>query len=90
MKKLALEIQLLTVQILTNGIQVLILCLSYFITTVSGSFFLLISKCVCQLTVQYVYALDKGQKQTNKDRSDRPSINCKGKLYQEARHSVLQ
>ena len=52
--------------------------------------FLHISKCVCQLTVQYVDALDKGQKQTNKDRSDRPSINCKGKLYQEARHSVLQ
>ena len=33
-KKLALNSQLLTVQILTNGVQVLILCPSYFITTV--------------------------------------------------------
>ena len=33
-KKLALNSQLLTVQILTNDVQVLILCLSYFITTV--------------------------------------------------------
>ena len=33
-KKLALNTQLLTVQILTNDVQVLILCLSYFITTV--------------------------------------------------------
>ena len=33
-KKLALTSQLLTVQILTNDVQVLILCLSYFITTV--------------------------------------------------------
>ena len=33
-KKLALNSQLLTVQILTNGVQVLILCLSCFITTV--------------------------------------------------------
>ena len=32
--KLALNSQLLTVQILTNDVQVLILCLSYFITTV--------------------------------------------------------
>ena len=32
--KLALNSQLLTVQILTNHVQVLILCLSYFITTV--------------------------------------------------------
>ena len=34
-KKLALNSQLLTVQILTNDVQVLILCLSYFITTVT-------------------------------------------------------
>ena len=34
-KKLALNSQLLTVQILTNDVQVLILCLSYSITTVS-------------------------------------------------------
>ena len=33
-KKLALNSQLLTVQILTNDVQVLILCLSYLITTV--------------------------------------------------------
>ena len=33
-KKWALNSQLLTVQILTNDVQVLILCLSYFITTV--------------------------------------------------------
>ena len=33
-KKLALNSQLLTVQILKNDVQVLILCLSYFITTV--------------------------------------------------------
>ena len=33
-KKLALKSQLLTVQILTNDVQVVILCLSYFITTV--------------------------------------------------------
>ena len=33
-KKLALNSQLLTVQILTNNVQVLILCLSYSITTV--------------------------------------------------------
>ena len=33
-KKLALNSYLLTVQILTNDVQVLILCLSYFITTV--------------------------------------------------------
>ena len=33
-KKLALNAQLLIVQILTNDVQVLILCLSYFITTV--------------------------------------------------------
>ena len=33
-KKLALNLQLLTVQILTNDVHVLILCLSYFITTV--------------------------------------------------------
>ena len=33
-KKLALNLQLLTVQILTNDVQVPILCLSYFITTV--------------------------------------------------------
>ena len=32
--KLALNSQLLTVQILINDVQVLILCLSYFITTV--------------------------------------------------------
>ena len=32
-KKLASNSQLLTVQILTNDVQVLILCLSYFITT---------------------------------------------------------
>ena len=35
-KKLALNSQLLTVQILTNDVQVLILCLSYFITTVTA------------------------------------------------------
>ena len=34
-KKLALNSQLLIVQILTNDVQVLILCLSYFIPTVS-------------------------------------------------------
>ena len=34
-KKLALNSQLPTVQILTNDVQVLILCLSYFITTVA-------------------------------------------------------
>ena len=33
-KKLALNSQLLTVQILANDVQVLILCLSYFFTTV--------------------------------------------------------
>ena len=33
-KKLTLNSQLLTVQILTNDVQVLIFCLSYFITTV--------------------------------------------------------
>ena len=33
-KKLALDSQLLTVQILTNDVQMLILCLSNFITTV--------------------------------------------------------
>ena len=33
-KKLAINSQLLTVQILTNDVQVLILSLSYFITTV--------------------------------------------------------
>ena len=33
-KKLALNSQLLTFQILTNDVQVVILCLSYFITTV--------------------------------------------------------
>ena len=33
-KKLSLNSQLLTVQILINDVQVLILCLSYFITTV--------------------------------------------------------
>ena len=31
MKKLALDLQLLTLQILTNDVQALILCLSYFI-----------------------------------------------------------
>ena len=36
-KKLALDSQLLTIQILTNDGQVLILCLSYFITTVNIS-----------------------------------------------------
>ena len=36
-KKMALNSQLLTVQILTNDVQVLILCLSYFITTVPKS-----------------------------------------------------
>ena len=35
--KLALNSQLLTVQILTNNVQELILCLSYFITTVPAS-----------------------------------------------------
>ena len=35
-KKLALNSQLLTVQILTNDVQVLILCLSYFFTTVTN------------------------------------------------------
>ena len=83
---MTLNSQLQTYQILTNDDQLLILCLSYFITTVAR-FFLFISKCVCQLTVQYVDTLDQGQKQTNKDRSDRPSINCKGKLYQEARRN---
>ena len=34
-KKLALNSQLLTVQILTKDVQVPILCLSYFITTVT-------------------------------------------------------
>ena len=34
-KKLALNSQLLTVQILTSDVEVLILCLSYFITTVT-------------------------------------------------------
>ena len=41
-KKLALNSQLLTVQILTNNVQVLILCLFYSITTVP---YLNISKC---------------------------------------------
>ena len=36
-KKLALNSQLLTIQILTNDVQVLILRLSYFITTVSAT-----------------------------------------------------
>ena len=36
-KKLALNSQLLTFQILTNDVQMLILCLSYFITTVTQS-----------------------------------------------------
>ena len=34
---MALDLQLLTVQILTNNFQVLILCLSYFITTLHTS-----------------------------------------------------
>ena len=34
---MALDLQLLTVQILTNNFQVLILCLSYFITSVHTS-----------------------------------------------------
>ena len=38
-EKLALNSQLLTVQILTKDVQVLILCLSYFITTVSKNKF---------------------------------------------------
>ena len=38
-KKLALSSQLLTVQILSNDVQVLILCLSYFFTSVHGVFF---------------------------------------------------
>ena len=33
-KKFALNLQLQTIQILTNDVQVLILCLSYYITTV--------------------------------------------------------
>ena len=33
-KKLALNLQLLTLQILTNDVKVLILCLCYFVTTV--------------------------------------------------------
>ena len=37
-KKLALNLQLLTVQILTNDVQVLLLCLSYFVTTVKQDF----------------------------------------------------
>ena len=37
-KKLALNSQLPTVQILTNDVQVLILCLSYFLTTVHFMF----------------------------------------------------
>ena len=37
-KKLALISQLLTIQILTNDVQVLILCLSYFIATVIIAF----------------------------------------------------
>ena len=34
-KKFALNLQLQTIQILTNDVQVLIFCLSYFITTVN-------------------------------------------------------
>ena len=37
--KLALNSQLMTAQILTIDVQVLILCLSYFITTVKIKFF---------------------------------------------------
>jgi hypothetical protein len=40
---LALNSQLLTVQILTNNVQVLILCPSYFITTVFNTKILLVS-----------------------------------------------
>ena len=38
-KKLALNSTLLTVQTLTNDVQVLILCLSYFITTVNRNLY---------------------------------------------------
>ena len=38
-KKLALNSQLLTVQILTNDVEVLILCLSYIVTTVTIDLF---------------------------------------------------
>ena len=52
-KKLALNSQLLSVQILTNDVHVLILCLSYFITTVSqkiNKFVICIEKCETQWT----------------------------------------
>ena len=39
-KKLALNLQLLSVQILTNDVQVLILCTSHFITTVLSQYIL--------------------------------------------------
>ena len=38
-KKMAIDSQLLTVQILTNDVQVLILCISYFVTTVSTIYY---------------------------------------------------
>ena len=38
-KKFALNSQLLTVQILKNDVQVLILCLSYFVTTIPVRFY---------------------------------------------------
>ena len=44
-KKLALNSQLLTVQILTNDVEMLILCLSYFVTTVQIEVTILF--CVC-------------------------------------------
>ena len=47
---MALNSQLLTVQILTNYVQVLILCLSYFITTVKKT-------CKCQARVALGFAI---------------------------------
>ena len=61
-KKFTLNLQLQTIQILTNDVQVLILCLSYFITTVKSirirnvlSYFFLSFICRLQPVWCYMY-----------------------------------
>ena len=66
-KKLALNSQLLTVQILTNDAQVLILSLSYFITTVCTDRIISISNTISSCSLLHAGYIKPLVKQQNSD-----------------------
>ena len=80
-KKLALNLQLQTYQILTNDDQMLILCLSYFIATVQDLFWGEISAFSSVIIFAVSPSIDKGQAGSKTVRTNRTAIwqiKCKG------------